>query len=162
MTEQYKFPLIDVVLYAKGHYKRTNSIWYDMALCLWKNGEGFGPFCYSDCINKTPQQECYDSRIGICEIVCSRIRKLLVNKPYAVEQLFKHISPQESWKVGYYTKQSEYPFRVSKEFPEWEYWEAVLRAHLSTLAYMSVTDLGYEDWKVFKCTIAELEKKEEE
>lgn len=33
--ENYKFPLIDIVLYAKNQYKRSCSIWYDMALCLW-------------------------------------------------------------------------------------------------------------------------------
>lgn len=158
--EKYQFPLIDVVLYTKGHYKRTGSIWYDMALCLWRNGEGYGPFYgYSEYTKLTPQEECYRERAGICDIIRSRVRKLIINQPFREEQIVHHISPEESWKVGYYTKSSQIPiYNKTQDLPEWEYWEAVLRAHLSELCHMTCHELGYDNWDNFVCTIPELQK----
>lgn len=160
VINEYKFPLLDVVKYAKGHYNRTDSIWYDMALCLWDNGQGYGPyFGYSEHSTRTPQEECFRERANICENIIGKIRPLLVGKEYRLNELTRHTSPQESWKVGYYTKQSQYPFRDDQELPDWEYWEAVLRAHLSELCHMAYYELGYENWDEFNGrTIPELQK----
>lgn len=160
---EYKFPLIDVVLYTKNHYKRSDSIWYDMAQCLWKDGQGFGPFhSYTENEKRTPQEECFYNRIGICNIICTRVRKLLKNKQWRIDQLFETISPQECWKVGYYTKDNSSVCWPAEKLPEYEYWEAVLRAHLSILSQMTAEELGYYDWSQFVPTIKELEKEKEE
>lgn len=157
--EKYQFPLIDVVLYAKGHYKRTGSIWYDMALCLWRNGQGFGPFYrYREDKTETPQEQCYDERNSICQIICSRIRKVIGDQPHKIDEIFRNTSPQESSRVGYYTKQSFFPFKNNTGLSDWEYWEAVLRAHLSELCHMTCHELGYDNWDNFVCTIPELQK----
>lgn len=71
--------------------------------------------------------------------------------------MFTHISPHESWKIGYYTKENGYnPTLKNETLPEWEYWEAVLRTHLSELCHMTATELGYDNWDVFKYNIPEL------
>lgn len=145
IKNSYQFPLFDVVLYAKGHYKRTDSIWYDMALCLWKNGEGFGPYFDEENTKLTVQEQCFKQRESIATVIWGRIRKLL--QPYRIDALFETMSPDYSWKCGYYTKNSPY-FRV-KENPEWEYWESMLRVHLSELHMMSSEELGYDNWDLF-------------
>ena len=156
--DAYKFPLIDVVKYCKGHYARTGSIWYDMALCLWKNGQGYGPFhSYTEKSKYTPQEECFKERINITEIICDKIRKLQIAN-HRLQDVFRNISPQECWKVGYHVKGAWSIIRKpDTELPEYEYWEAVLRAHLSILSMTTAPELGYEDWKEFKgCNIPEL------
>lgn len=148
IISEYKFPLIGVVKYAKNHLRRSDSIWYDVACCLWDNGQGYGPYhSYSDSSDLTPQQECYNERKTICLLIITKIQKLMANKLFRMEEVIENASPENSWKVGYYTKQSH--IFNQGTLPEWEYWEAVLRAHLSILAYSTYYELGYENWDEF-------------
>lgn len=162
---EYKFPLLSVIKYAKGWFKRSDSIWYDMALCLWDNGHGYGPyFGYNESSKKTPQEECFRERMNICENIICKLRPSLVNKQFRLSEITKHISPQESWKVGYYTMQSDSIWGNKNGYPEWEYWEAVLRAHLSEICIMTCNELGYTNEELHNLlegiNIPELKKEE--
>lgn len=151
IIQPYKFPLIGVVKYAKNHLKRTDSIWYDMACCVWNDGQGYGPFySYTEDDEYTPQQRCYWERKNICLLIITKIEKVIRNE-HIKQQIIEHTAPENGWKIGYSTRGNS-PW-IKEPLPQWEYWEAVLRAHLSVLAHCTYGDLGYENWDEFHAYI---------
>ncbi len=155
----YKFPFIHVCKYAKNHYQPTDSIWYDIGLCLLKDA-GIQVFGYNE--NKTPQEECFYERRHIVNIIIKRILPLI--KEFRGEELLKHASPEDCWKIGYYTKGNTIHKRANEQLlPEYDYWEAILRAYLAELRFLTYTDLGYDNINFLDVEkIPELIKKEVE
>ena len=152
------FTLINVVKYAKGHYLRTNCIWFDLALCL--HADGYGPFCrYSEDIKLTPQEECCQSKRNISELILSRLRPYLNSN--RIVEITRNASPEECWKVGFDCKGkgTMWDADANKDLPEYDYWEALVRAHLSELVSYTYDELGYENWDMFNLnSVPELKK----
>lgn len=132
-----KFKLLHVALYAKYWYQR-GDIFEDLKRCLEK--DGYTPWEKEDIV------------------------RLIVNytQPFVTNrfELLNHISPKECWKVGYYTKNNVW-VRTKNEnetYPEYDYWTAVLYAHLSVLSILNgeyfetLCDMNGEKWqeKVYK------------
>ncbi len=125
-----------------------------MALCL--QADDYGPFFGYSEGRKTPQEECIASRKDIALLVVKKVSKVMPQ--YRIETLFEDMSPTQSFRIGYQTKQS-WLSKNEPELPEWEYWEAVLRVHLSALSDTTADDLGYENWSLFEGdNIPELKK----
>lgn len=155
------FKLINIAKYAKNHYNRTDSIWYDLALCL--QADNYGPFFGYTNEERTPQEECYRSPRDITELIVHRVEPLLSNRPHSRAELLRTISPQDCWKVGYEVKSHwDNDDKSQDELPNYDYWEAVVRAYTSQLSMMTHDELGYSDWSEFeKANVPQLKKKKE-
>ena len=158
------FKLINVAKYSKSHYSRTDSIWYDLALCL--HADGYGPFFgYSHDSKRTPQEECFSERKGITSLIASRIRNNtnIFTNDNRVSELISNISPDDCFRCGYYTKGHRFVSSKDEDLPDYDYWEAVVRAHLSELSNTTCDQLGYDNWDLFqKNNIPELFKLQRE
>lgn len=125
------FPLLNVMLYAKGHYFRKGNIWDNLAKCL--EADQYGPY-----------DEPYRERNTITELIVAKIRPFL--KEYMISDLLSNCSPEYCWRVGYYTIDHKWALKNGERVPTYNYWEAVVRAHLSCMVSMSKEDLGIESW----------------
>ena len=79
------FPLSNVVLYAKGWYKTTDDVWDDLKKILVL--DDYTPYSNSDVYSILLKK--FDN----FDIQASQLREVLFG-----------LTPQECWKVGYYTK----------------------------------------------------------
>ena len=158
--EKKPFPLVNIAKYSKNHYQYTGNIWYDLALCL--QADDYGPyFGHSHKPGITPQEECFNHRKIIAELIVSKLQPYIPQ--HRQTDLLGDISPQDCWRVGYYTNLYPYSPTVQKISPEYEYWQAVVRAHLSIIALTSYEELGYDNWdKLEECNIPELQKTTEQ
>lgn len=126
------FPLLNIMLYAKGHYNRDGNIWDNLAKCL--EADQYGPY-----------EDPYNERNTLTELIVAKIRPFL--KEYMINDLLSHCSPYGCWKVGYYTTDAPWkPMKDAEVREPYDYWEAVVRAHLSCIVSMSKEDLGIDEW----------------
>ncbi len=133
-----KFPLINVVKYSKNHYKVSDNIWNDLALCL--NADGYGPFYET---NKWGGKN--DIRKDIANIITCKVTSLLIEPDKMYDFIIK-LSP-ENWKFYYNDK-------------EYDYWYALVKACLQEMSNRTCEELGYENWDLFKkYNVKELKKR---
>lgn len=124
-NEPIYFILHHVALYAKLHYERSENIWEDIKACL--RADDFEPRTKGD----------------VLDIIVRRVAKLHETKDieHYTLRLIDDISPSGCWRRGYYT--NDYPFKMKGDIlPEYDYYEAVLRTHLSILMGMTIDQLG--------------------
>ncbi len=154
---KFQFPLINVTKYAKSHYKKSGHFWYDIALCLHADSYGhfFGYDSYS---KKTPQEESYRQRMTMSQLIIGKM--LPIFNTYRIEETIKTASPQECYVTGCRFKGGRFNSpEEDKTLPEYEYWEAMLRAYLSVLSQTTAQELGYDNWEPFnEDNIPELKK----
>lgn len=145
------FPLINVIKYAKGHYKRTGDYWLDIARCLHADGyDKFWGLAYM-----TPEAECFYQRNHLVNIIVNKLRPYI--KDFRLEQIINHASPNFCWQINYYCKGNS--MQLEKDLPDYDYWKAILMAYLSEAIDMVCEDLGYANWDLFtKDNIPELKK----
>ena len=158
--EKKPFPLVNIAKYSKNHYQYTGNIWYDLALCL--QADDYGPFFgYSHNPDKTPQQECYDRRKNIANLIMTKIDPYMPE--YSRRDLMSNISPDECWRIGYYTDGWRDLTIDNEPLPAYDYWEAVARAYISSIKMLNFEELGYDNWdKLEECNIPELQKTTEQ
>lgn len=135
------FPLTHVALYAKNWYKRTDNIWADLSLCLEADGfVGYDGYEHRE-------------RCNMALLIYHKVMPLLPANRF--DEFIRSISPQECWKVGFYTK--DHTWYSKSKFVEYEYWQAVVMTLLSMICSMEASYLGL-DKETFKPTIPELKK----
>jgi hypothetical protein len=117
-----------VALYAKGHYRRSDNIWEDLRACLEPNG-------FIEC-----------EKEDIVVLITNAVSPLIALR-WPTKQLMNNfineIRPHNVWRFGYRTK--DYPFakeEEKKDYPDYDYDEAIVRYYLSELVSQKVTDLG--------------------
>ena len=112
-----KFPLTNVVLYAKGWYVKTDDLWDDLKKVL--ELDNYTPFTKNDVYNILTQSfDKFDCRQ-------SELRKVMLG-----------IHPSECWKFGYYTKNSPW---FPNEGVEYDMPTAFIYYVLSTLRFIDDT-----------------------
>lgn len=120
-TKQNIFRLSNVVLYAKGWYKKTDDVWEDLKQILVL--DDYTPFTkgdiYSIILNAFENYNCRQSTL---------------------REVLQGITPRESWKVGYFTKgNADWLSKEEQEtLPEYQMEEAFIRYVLSTLRFFSI------------------------
>jgi hypothetical protein len=114
-----KFPLSNVVLYAKGWYPHTENVWEDLKKVL--ELDGYTPFTNNDIYYiLTGAWERFD-------IQQSKLREVLIG-----------IHPSECWKIGYYTKGCTWGTNPEK-YPEYDMPTAFTYYVLSSLRFIDNT-----------------------
>ena len=116
------FPLSNVVLYAKGWYKTTDDVWDDLKKILVL--DDYTPYSNSDVYSILLKK--FDN----FDIQASQLREVLFG-----------ITPQECWKVGYYTKVYTW-VDGSNNAKEYDMPTAFIYYVLSTLRF-----IDNEQWK---------------
>ena len=116
------FPLSNVVLYAKGWYKTTDDVWDDLKKILVL--DDYTPYSNSDVYSILLKK--FDN----FDIQASQLREVLFG-----------ITPQECWKVGYYTKDHTWA-DGSNNAKEYDMPTAFIYYVLSTLRF-----IDKEQWK---------------
>ena len=128
-----KFTLLQTTLYAKGWYKEYNNkrtIWDDVKITLTADGYN-GNYMTNDDVLRIILHQCQRLDLICFKDLC---------------QIISGISKEFCWKCGYFTKDN-FRFASKKEnesFPEYNYYESVLRYCLSGLAMTDATDLGID------------------
>lgn len=84
-----KFKLTNVVLYAKGWYKKTDNIWEDLRKIL--ELDDYTPF----------------DKMDVYSIILSRFQESNIYRITELKEVLNGIHPNNCWKYGYYTKESE-------------------------------------------------------
>lgn len=84
-----KFKLTNVVLYAKGWYKRTDNVWDDLIKIL--ELDGFQPF----------------NKWDVYSIILTAVQKSNIYRWTDLTEVLMGIHPNNCWKFGYYTKENE-------------------------------------------------------
>lgn len=122
------FNLNHTVLYAKGWYKRSESIWEDMQKLLEADG-------YT-------MWETTPDKVRITNLLVMQAERLKI-RAFSLSHFYEGIQDSQIWKRGYYTKTNP-GGTLSKEVkPDYDYHEAVLRYCLSVFG-----DLNRDHWKV--------------
>lgn len=128
--------LKNVVLYCKGHYQRSGDVWADLKKCL--EADDYAPETNSDVLG----------------IMGARAAKLVLSQYSSPEtaliEMLSDIAPWNTWKVGYYHKDSPKFIWANvdskiEELPEYDYREAVLRAYMSRVSMSTREDLEWSE-----------------
>lgn len=131
------FPLKHVCLYAKVHYVRSGDIWNDLAKCL--EGDNYSVI-YDDMFSK----------VDIRNLIIHKIHEHIfneLNSHWRYEEILQHASPEECWKIGFYTKEHKWAANwATNPDPDYDFWEAFMRSYLSEIRNMSLVDLGWDSW----------------
>lgn len=114
-----KFTLYHLCLYAKGWYKRENkkTIWEDLQVIMSLDDYS-GEF-----------MDKYD----IVSVMLDHCQRLDVRGFKDLGLFANGIAPSQCWKYGYYTKDNASWVKDSKDLPDYDYYEAIVRYCLSTL-----------------------------
>ena len=83
---EQKFKLTNVVLYAKGWYKKSDDIWEDLKKIL--ELDNYTPF----------------TKIDIYSIIVTAFQESNIYRITELEQVLNGIHPNNCWKYGYYCK----------------------------------------------------------
>lgn len=132
-----KFTLSHLVLYSKGWYKTHDNheksprknIWDDLKQVLSND-------FYMD-MDKSG----YEQRERITSLIVDRCSQIN-NNHFSLNNFYVGISEGECWKYGYPTIKNNF---YNGNFPEYDYYEAVVRYCLSGLCYLSTNE-----WVVVK------------
>lgn len=116
------FPLSNVVLYAKGWYKRTDNIWEDLKQIL-----------------KLDNYEPYDDS-DVYSIILSNFEKWDTYNT-SLREVLIGIHPNQCWKIGYYTNNATWVNNHDK-LPEYDMPTAFIHYVLSALRF-----IDSEHWK---------------
>lgn len=108
------FPLTHLVLYSKGWYKHSDNIWDDLKIIL--EMDGYTPFTKGDVYN----------------IILNNFDKF-DSRESELRQVITGIHPSECWKHGYYTNQYYSPLEETKNLPNYDMPEALIRYVISSL-----------------------------
>lgn len=137
-----------IYLYAKGHYNDTNVI-EDLKIIM---AERCGQYSL-----RYQEGRC-DLR-DVISVLVNLTYSYIRRHDYLFQEFVSDVSPDNSWKVGYRTKQMKTMF-IEKDhdtFPEYDYWTAVIYKCLSILRHTTVTEIlevdgrpiGEADYELF-------------
>jgi hypothetical protein len=114
-----KFKLTNVVLYAKGWYKRTDNVWEDLMKIL--ELDDYTPFSNND----------------IYSIITSAVQNFQgVERWTELKQVLFGIHPSECWKYGYYTKENQTWASKNTKIHDYDMPTAFIYYVLSNLRFM--------------------------
>lgn len=125
-----KFPLTNIVLYAKGWYKRTDNVFDDLKKIL--KLDGYTPFTNSD----------------VMSIIVNNFDKFDIPASSLI-QVLEGIHPNQCCKTGFYTNEHKWVKNYEK-LPNYNYELAVIYYVLSTLRFLDNTQWDVKVPKVTK------------
>ena len=142
-----KFDLNHVLLYARGYYKRSEDILYDLHLCLTEDG-----------------YEYLTSKEDIIGIIEARINTFCKTHHNILRTLRQEIHPLNCSRIGYYhatdnrseKRKLNDPTRMNQPY---DVDIAFLHYYLSTLRFYDLSDFGLTN--LISPTIKQLIKNEE-
>lgn len=118
-----KFKLTNVVLYAKGWYKKTDDIWEDLRKIL--ELDGYAPY----------------DKMDIYNILLSATQNSDICHWTELKKVLNAIHPQNCWKYGYFVKDNAgWASKPASELPEYDMPTAFVYYVLSNLRFMERTN----------------------
>jgi hypothetical protein len=115
---EQKFKLTNVVLYAKDWYLRTDDIWADLQKIL--ELDDYTPFNKRD----------------VYEIIVSAFQESGIYRITELREVLSGITPQNSWRYGYYTKSNADWVKDNHLLPEYDMATAFIYYVISSLRFI--------------------------
>lgn len=113
-----KFKLTNLVLYAKGWYKKTDNIWEDLIKIL--ELDNYTPF----------------DKMDVYSIIINSVQNCNQYRWTELKEVLNGIHPSNCWKFGYYVKENESWARKDTKIHEYDMPTAFIYYVLSNLRFI--------------------------
>lgn len=122
---EQKFKLTNVVLYAKGWYKKSDDVWEDLKKIL--ELDDYSPY----------------DKMDVYNIILIAVQNSNIYRWIELREVLNGIHPSNCWKYGYYTKKNCSWVNDNENLPEYDMPTAFIHYILSNLS-----QLDREQWNV--------------
>lgn len=119
-------------LYAKGHYKKTNI--FDDLVTIYSKVYGM------DLTNETEKVKL----TYVSGILVNLVKHHMFKYDNAFFEFIAEISPENSYRVGYYHKLNKFLLQKNENVEEYDFDKAVIHKCRSILSLTKVTDIPFE------------------